>query len=98
MGFTFTLSIRNPVPANQPFTFSYTGVNDGPDDPGHEDRVQVWDSGGGQPVNEVVMVTSTLTGESYVIPIDVPALAPGHYDVSVTSPVSIGTGSTIIVQ
>ncbi len=98
MGFTITFRIPNPVAAGRPFSFDYDARNDGPDDPGHIDHIQAWGSDGSQPLDVRISALATVTGQTYTTTVDMPALTPGIYDVSVSIPGSLGAGSNIHVQ
>ncbi len=101
MGFNFSqsdISISNPISANQSFKISYEATNNGPDDPGHQDHVQIWGSDGSVILDEYHTAPDTLTGALYGVIIDVPALEPGYYDVAITLADGTAAGSTIIVQ
>ena len=100
MSFTFSQSdiyIDNPVAANQDFKINYQVTNDGPDDPGHYDHVQIWGSNG-TILDEYENAPATIAGGLYGVIVDVPALEPGYYDVAITLDDGTAAGSTIIVQ
>jgi hypothetical protein len=91
------INVDNPRPAGQDFVVVYEVLNDGPDEPAHDDHIRVWGSDGSQPVDVNSTVDSIDAGFTYMAPIEVPALAAGYYDVSVTFPDGSGAGDTIIV-
>jgi len=94
----------DPIQTNNPYTsgaggrFSYRVTNTGPDDAGHEDHIQMWGSDGSKPIDRMEAVVGTQAGGLYGVLIDLPALNPGYYDVSVTLPDGTATGTTVIVQ
>jgi hypothetical protein len=101
MGFSFgqdDIKISNPEPANQPFSFNYEATNNGPDDPGHYDHVQIWGSDGTVIVDEYISAPATSAGGLYGAIVHVPALEPGYYDVAITLEDGTAAGTTIIVQ
>jgi hypothetical protein len=89
--------VENPRPAGEDFVVVYEVQNDGGDEPAHDDHLKVWGSDGSQPVDTVKPVGAVEAGFIYMERIEVPALAPGYYDVSVTFPDGSGAGDTIIV-
>jgi len=101
MSFSFdqsNISIPNPVSANTDFKIHYEATNNGPDDPGHYDHVQIWGSDGTMILDEYETAPATITGGLYGVIISVPALEPGYYDVAITLEDGTAAGSTIIVQ
>lgn len=101
MGFFFDSSyirLSNPYPASQPFKFAYEVDNTGPDDAGHDDRVQMWSSSGTVVLDRTQSAPPSVSGGRYGVLVDVPALEPGYYDVSVTLFDGTAAGSTAIVQ
>jgi hypothetical protein len=101
MSFSFdqsNISISNPIPANQEFKFHYEATNNGPDDPGHYDHVQIWGSDGSMILDEYETAPSTDAGGLYGVIVSVPALPPGYYDVAITLEDGTAAGTTIIVQ
>ena len=101
MGFSFSesdIKLNNPEPANQAFKFNYEVTNNGPDDSGHYDHVQIWGSDGTVILDEYVSAPASVAGGLYGAFVDVPALEPGYYDVAITLADGTAAGSTIIVQ
>ena len=101
MGFSFSqddIKIGNPEPANQSFSFNYEVTNNGPDDPGHYDHVQIWASDGTVIMDDHRSAPASIAGGLYGVIVDVPALQPGYYDVAITLSDGTAAGSTIIVQ
>ena len=101
MGFyidTSYFQLNNPYPAGQEFRILYEVDNTGPDDPGHDDYVQVWGSDGSKPVDKNESAPESVAGGRYGVFVDIPALEPGYYDISVTLPDGTAAGSTIIVE
>jgi hypothetical protein len=68
-------------------------MNEGPDEPPHEDHLRVWGSDGSRPVDTRSRMDEVDAGTAYVSRIEVPALAAGKYDVSVTFPDGAGAGT-----
>ncbi len=91
------IDVQNPRPAGEPFVVGYEVQNDGGDEPAHDDHIKIWGSDGSQPVDTVSTIGPIDAGFIYLAPIEVPALTPGYYDVSVTFPDGTGAGDTIIV-
>jgi hypothetical protein len=91
------INVQNPRPAGQAFVVSYEVLNEGPDEPPHEDHLRVWGSDGSRPVDTRSRMDEVDAGTAYVSRIEVPALAAGKYDVSVTFPDGSGAGDTIVV-
>jgi hypothetical protein len=91
------IDVQNPRPAGEPFVVPYEVINDGGDEPAHDDHLRVWGSDGSLHVDELSPAPAVDAGMMYMAPIEVPALAPGYYDVSVTFPDGSGAGDTIIV-
>jgi hypothetical protein len=101
MGFhldTSDITMPYPAPSGTAFRVSYRVTNDGPDDPGHHDHVQVWDGHGNEPVNEYVDAPPSVAGGTYGVFVDLPALAPGYYDIAINLPDGTAAGATIVVQ
>ena len=73
-------------------------VPTGPDDPGHYDHVQIWDSGGTVWMDDYRSAPASVANGLYGVLVDVPALQPGYYDVAITLDDGTAAGSTIIVQ
>jgi hypothetical protein len=101
MGFTIDSSyfhLNNPYPAGQAFRINYEVDNTGPDDAGHDDYVQMWGSDGTKYIDQNEHAPESTAGGRYGVFVDIPALEPGYYDISVTLPDGTAAGSTIIVQ
>jgi len=92
------INLHNPRPAGTPFKIDYRVTNTGPDDSGHVDHIQVWGSDGTQHVNERRNIQPTQAGQRYGVIVDIPALSPGIYDISITLPDGNAAGSSITVQ
>jgi hypothetical protein len=100
MGFQIDpIQTNNPYPAGTAGgRASYQVHNTGPDDPGHQDHIQMWGSDGSQPVNIMETAPPSQAGGLYGVFIDIPPLNAGFYDLSVTLPDGTGIGTTVIVQ
>ena len=88
---------NNPFPAGTD-RLVYNVDNGGPDDPGHQDYVQMWGSDGTVFLDQWVDAPPSVTGGNYGVFLDVNALDPGYYDLSVTLPDGTAGGTTVIVQ
>jgi hypothetical protein len=100
MSFTIDFSHieqNNPFPAGTD-RLVYNVTNNGPDDPGHQDHVQMWGSDGTVYLDQYVDAPESTAGGSYGVFLDVSALEPGYYDLSVTLPDGTALGTTVIVQ
>jgi hypothetical protein len=101
MGFDFSqqdIAVSNPVSAGSSFRFSYQATNNGPDDAGHDDHVQMWGSDGTVVLDEQHTAPASQTGGLYGVFVDVHALHPGYYDVAITLGDGTAAGTTVIVQ
>jgi hypothetical protein len=99
---SFTLDFSQ-IEQSNPFAastdrFVYEAVNTGPDDPGHQDYVQMWGSDGSVLVDGYFDTPPCPAGGSYGVFVDVAPLAAGYYDISVTLPDGTAAGTTLIVQ
>jgi hypothetical protein len=92
------IQLYNPYTAGQDFRVTYEVDNGGPDDPGHYDYVQLWDSSGTKWIDRNEQAPASTAGGRYGVVVDVPALQAGYYDISITLPDGTSAGSTIIVQ
>ena len=100
MSFTIDFSHieqNNPFPAGTD-RLVYNVTNNGPDDPGHQDHVQMWGSDGTVYIDKNFDTPACDAGSLYGIFLDVAALAAGYYDLSVTLPDGAALGTTVIVQ
>ncbi len=99
MGFQLDpIQTNNPYPAGQGGRASYQATNLGPDDPGHQDHIELWGSDGSKPLDRWEDIMPTATGSLYGVFIDLPSLAAGIYDLKVTLPDDTAVGTSVIVQ
>ncbi len=99
---SFTLDFSQ-IEQSNPFPVStdrvvYEAVNNGPDDPGHQDHVQMWGSDGSVQVDGYLDTPPCQAGGLYGVFVDVSPLPAGYYDLSVTLPDGTAAGTTVIVQ
>jgi hypothetical protein len=91
--------LGNPQPAGQAFRIEYSASNDGADDPGHVDHVDVWDIHKAKVVDQDVPAPASQGGGDYGCFVDVPALVAGEYDIAITiAGGAASAGGTIIVR
>ena len=101
-GMSFTIDFSH-IEQNRPFPVNtdrlvYNVTNNGPDDPGHQDYVQMWDSDGMMWLDQNFDAPQSAAGGSYGVFLDVTPLSEGYYDLAVTLPDGTALGTTVIVQ